>query len=96
MQQPTLICGGPCEAQDTILVSSPVFDLKIHPAEKHPWYYRQYVFTRDHLEALFQELNKFHDNSTMLVAGSFGVYTIDSSVSKTEVSHCFCLSISWY
>ncbi|KAB8235183.1 FAD-binding oxidoreductase [Aspergillus alliaceus] len=51
------------------------FDLKIYPAEKRAWYYREYVFTGDHLETLFKELNKFHNNGTMAqtVAGSFGV-----------------------
>lgn len=74
------------------------FDLKIHPAEKHPWYYRQYVFTGDRLEALFQELNRFQHNGTsspQTVAGSFGVYAIDASISTTEVNHCIFRFVSF-
>ncbi|KAJ5689703.1 FAD-binding domain-containing protein [Penicillium macrosclerotiorum] len=62
------------------------FDLKIHPAIKSPWYYKEFAFGGDQLEALFENLNKFHNNGTMAptVAGSFGVYAMDVSISKTE------------
>ncbi|KAJ5609930.1 FAD-binding domain-containing protein [Penicillium herquei] len=39
------------------------FELKIRPARRHArWYYKQYVFTGDKLESLFEELNRFHNN----------------------------------
>ena len=64
------------------------FALNIYPAEAQTWYYKNYVLTGDQLEPLFQELDKFqHNGSTSkLMAGNFGVYTMNTNVSQTEVS----------
>ena len=72
------------------------FELNIYPAETQTWYYKSYVFTGDQLEPLFQELNKFQNNGSTpkLMAGNFGVYTMNTSVSHTEVSRCSFISPS--
>ena len=70
------------------------FELNIYPAEVQTWYYKQYVFTGDQLEPLFQELNKFQNNGSTpkLMAGNFGVYTMNINMSETEVSRCSVFS----
>lgn len=63
------------------------FDMKIYPVTVPSYYYRNYVFTGKHVEPLFEELNKFHANGSLSPTwgGAFGVYTMEPSVSTTEV-----------
>ena len=63
------------------------FELKIYPREVQSWYYKNYIFTQDKLEPLFEELNKFQNNGTTpkLMAANFGIYTMNTTVSETEV-----------
>lgn len=70
------------------------FELDIYPAEAQTWYYKSYVFTGDQLEPLFKELNEFQNNGSTpkLMAGNFGVYTMHTNVSQTEVSCCSIIS----
>ncbi|KAL7755536.1 hypothetical protein ACKLNR_014634 [Fusarium oxysporum f. sp. zingiberi] len=63
------------------------FEMRIYPAEMPKWYYKTYIFTHEQLEPLFNELMRFQDSvarSDSLLAGHFGVYTMDLDVSKTE------------
>ena len=64
------------------------FELNIYPAETQTWYHKNYVFTGEQLESLFQELNNFQNNGSTpkLMTGNFGVYTMNTNVSQTEVS----------
>ncbi|KAJ2999372.1 hypothetical protein NUW58_g8 [Xylaria curta] len=62
------------------------FELKIHPKQVDTWYYRNYVYTQDKLETIFQAINKFHNNGTEPVdmAYEYGVYTMMPNISTTE------------
>lgn len=64
------------------------FELKIYPREVESWYYKNYIFTQDKHELLFEEINKFQNNGTTpkLMAANYGLYTMDTTVSETEVS----------
>lgn len=66
------------------------FEANIYPDHNKTYYYRTYEFTGDKLEALYEELNKFHNNGTLSTdwLGAWGVYTMDTSVSETEVQCC--------
>ncbi|KAK3394077.1 hypothetical protein B0H63DRAFT_532083 [Podospora didyma] len=60
-------------------------ELAIHPADWMPtWYYKGYVFTADHLEALFDELNRFHGNGSTpkLMIANFNGYMIIPAISN--------------
>lgn len=66
------------------------FEMMIHPVEMRTWYYKTYVFSQKQLEPLFYELIRLQDSGTLsqgLLAGHFGVYTMDARVSKVEVRH---------
>ncbi|KAJ8132692.1 hypothetical protein O1611_g929 [Lasiodiplodia mahajangana] len=62
------------------------FELKIHPKEVDTWYYRNYIFRQDKLEAIFRAINRFHNNGTEPVNMAFesGTYLMDPSISTTE------------
>ncbi|KAL4942708.1 hypothetical protein BDV06DRAFT_235239 [Aspergillus oleicola] len=62
------------------------FDMNIHPIRVNSWYYRNYVFTQDVLEPLFEALNRLNGNGTQPVnmAAQYGLYTLDPTVSETE------------
>ncbi|KAI5867522.1 hypothetical protein GGS23DRAFT_612662 [Durotheca rogersii] len=62
------------------------FELNIYPRLVDTWYYRNYVWTQDKLETVFEEINRFHNNGTEPVdmAYEVGVYTMNYSVSSTE------------
>ncbi|KAL5583934.1 hypothetical protein FOVSG1_015285 [Fusarium oxysporum f. sp. vasinfectum] len=63
------------------------FEMRIYPAEMRKWYYKSYIFAEGQLEPLFNELIGLQDNgagSDALLAGNFGVYTMDLDVSNTE------------
>ena len=62
--------------------------MKIYPATVQSYYYRNYIFRGDVVESLFVKLNEFHNKGALPSrwGGSFGVYAIEPSVSKTEVS----------
>ncbi|KAE8150125.1 FAD binding domain-containing protein [Aspergillus avenaceus] len=62
------------------------FELKIHPRKVDTWHYHNYVWTGDKLEALFEQLNRFHGNGTtpVLMAVNFGDFVMNANVSTTE------------
>ncbi|KAL7624848.1 hypothetical protein AAE478_004062 [Parahypoxylon ruwenzoriense] len=62
------------------------FELNIYPKLVDTWYYKNYVWTQDKLETIFEEVNKFHNNGTEPVdmAYEVGAYTMDYNVSETE------------
>ncbi|KAJ6128717.1 CAZyme family AA7 [Penicillium samsonianum] len=62
------------------------FEMSIYPTQVHSWYYKNYVFTQDKLEDLFEQLNVLQGNGTQPVkmAAQYGIYMVDSTVSATE------------
>jgi len=66
------------------------FEAKIYPDNK-TYYYRTYEFTGDKLESLIEEINKFQNNGSLSTKwlGDWGVYTMDTTVSETDVSYSF-------
>ncbi|KAI1499778.1 hypothetical protein F5X99DRAFT_410695 [Biscogniauxia marginata] len=62
------------------------FELKIYPKLVDTWYYKNYVWTQDKLETVFEEINKFHNNGSEPVdmAYEVGVYMMDPTISETE------------
>lgn len=62
------------------------FEANIYPDNK-TYYYRTYEFSGDKLESLFKEMNDFYNNGTLSTnwLGAWGVYTVVSNVSATEV-----------
>lgn len=68
-------------------------ELKIFPRNMDAWHYHNYAWSQDHLEKIFEELNKFQGNGSAPVsqAVNFGQVSINPSFSKTEVSDApFC------
>ncbi|KAF9769903.1 hypothetical protein IL306_012606 [Fusarium sp. DS 682] len=66
------------------------FEMRIYPAEVRSWYYKTYIFSHEQLESLFDRLMTLQNSATgsdEILAGHFGVYTMDLNVSKTEVRH---------
>lgn len=56
------------------------FEMHIHPRSDLPdWYYHNYVFAGDKLEALFEALNALQNNGTTppLMALNEGIFTVD-------------------
>lgn len=65
------------------------FDLKVHPVDaEEKWYLRQYFFSGDQLESVFEELNLLHGNGTMRaeIAAAMVVMFMEPSISSTGVS----------
>ncbi|KAL2802543.1 FAD-binding domain-containing protein [Aspergillus granulosus] len=62
------------------------FEMNIYPRRVESWYYRNYVFTQDVLEPLFEQLNRLNGNGTQPIhmAAQYGLYTLDPTVSETE------------
>ncbi|KAL5341456.1 FAD-binding domain-containing protein [Aspergillus crustosus] len=62
------------------------FEMKIYPIRAKSWYYRNYVFTQDALEDLFEALSALSGNGTqpVVMAAQYGIYTLDPTVSETE------------
>ncbi|KAL4993013.1 FAD-binding domain-containing protein [Aspergillus recurvatus] len=62
------------------------FELNIFPRLIDTWYYRNYVFTQDKLEPLFEELNNLQGigQQPVEMAAQYGMYTLDPSISETE------------
>ncbi|KIA75511.1 hypothetical protein HK57_00010 [Aspergillus ustus] len=62
------------------------FEMNIYPRQVDSWYYKNYVFTQDQLEPLFEQLNELNGNGTQPVklAVQYGLYTLDPTVSATE------------
>ncbi|KAJ5952081.1 CAZyme family AA7 [Penicillium vulpinum] len=62
------------------------FEMSIYPSQVDSWYYKNYVFTQDKLETVFEQLNKLQNNGTQPVkmAAQYGLYLMDPTVSSTE------------
>ncbi|ETS86666.1 hypothetical protein PFICI_00494 [Pestalotiopsis fici W106-1] len=62
------------------------FELKIYPANIESWYYRNYVFTQEQLEPLFEELNDFHDRGALpgVVGGGYVIYGMNKTVDENK------------
>ncbi|RAL17141.1 FAD-binding oxidoreductase [Aspergillus homomorphus CBS 101889] len=63
------------------------FEMRIHPHEEDTWYFRNYVFTQDKLEPLFEKLNNLAGNGTQPVGMDvfFGHYEFNPMISVKEV-----------
>jgi FAD/FMN-containing dehydrogenase len=58
------------------------FEMAIHPKGELPdWYYHNYIYSADKLEALFEALNVFQDNGTTppLMALNEGIFVVDAN-----------------
>ncbi|KAK0615698.1 hypothetical protein B0T17DRAFT_538844 [Bombardia bombarda] len=62
------------------------FEMKIHPRVVDTWFFRNWVFTQDKLEDLFEALNKINGNGTQPgeMAVVFGFFYLDPTFSETE------------
>ena len=62
-------------------------EMSIYPRFEEDWSYHTYTWTEDKIEAVFEELNRFHDNGnhTVDMALNFGNFQLDDSVNVTEV-----------
>ena len=63
-------------------------DLKVHPLKYKTWYQKNYVFTQDKLEPLFEQLNKLNDggNQPLQMAEQSGTYALDPAVNASEAT----------
>ena len=62
--------------------------IKIYPRKASTWHYHNYVWSQDKLEKVFGALNKFQGKGQIpaLMGVNFGQFSIEPSISKTEVS----------
>lgn len=64
------------------------FELKIHPREVDIWHYHNYIWTEDHLEALYEAANELHKdgNTPVNLALNVNSMVLNTTISKTKVS----------
>lgn len=63
------------------------FESKIWPDNKKKYFVRTYQYGSKSLDAVVEEVNKFQGNGTLdpTWLGSFGLYTMNTTLSTTEV-----------
>jgi len=71
------------------------FDMNVYPKIYDTWYQKNYVFTQDKLEPLFEQLNILNGNGTqpLQMAEQSGTYSLNTNVSTTEATITW--SFSW-
>ncbi|KDN59786.1 hypothetical protein CSUB01_10237 [Colletotrichum sublineola] len=62
------------------------FELNIFPRGPDTWHFHNYIWRGDKLEAVFNALNKFHNNGTTPVdmAINFGYFQMNTTITDTE------------
>ncbi|KAK3948167.1 hypothetical protein QBC32DRAFT_408795 [Pseudoneurospora amorphoporcata] len=62
------------------------FELNIYPRGPDTWHYHNYLWTGDKLEAVFNALNKFHNNGSTPInmANNYGFFAMNPNVTDKE------------
>lgn len=63
-------------------------EVKIYPRKGDTWHYHTYMWAQDKLETIFETLNKFQGEGQIpaLMGANFGQFSIEPTISETEVS----------
>ncbi|KAL2849405.1 FAD-binding domain-containing protein [Aspergillus pseudodeflectus] len=64
------------------------FDMNVYPPIYETWYQKNYVFTPDKLEPLFEALNVLNDNGNqpLQMAEQSGTYALDPTIDATQAT----------